>query len=215
MYRRCIVTEVDAEQHAVRGTFPDRGDVISPWLRVLARGATSLKDFGLPHVGDQLAVLLDEREEEGVVLGALFSQADPVPADVGPTKRVVVFSDGARVSYDDETHALELALPAASTMAVVFGDGASFSYDADSHVAEVAIPAGGALNLCGDASPLALAVATKAELDAVKSALDSHTHQAGALVTGPSGGAPVTGMTGTASSGYSPNEVGSAQVNSA
>lgn len=185
MYRRCVVTEVDPATHRVRGTFPDRDELVSPWLEVLARGAHAFKDFGLPHVGDQVAVLLDEREEAGCVLGALFSQADPVPSGATATKRVLAFADGARISYDDEAHVLEVSLPEGAT-----------------------------LRLAGNAEPIALADKVASELAAIQSALDSHTHQAGMLAA-PSGGGPVTGTTGTASAGYSPNEVGAAQVRSA
>lgn len=214
MYRRCLVTEVDPATHRVRGTFPDRSDLVSPWLNVLTRGATTFKDFGLPAVGDQVAVLLDEREESGCVLGSLFSEADPVPADVGATKRVLVFADGARVSYDDQTHALALSLPADATMSLAFGDGGTVSYDASSHVLDVSVPAGGKLHLAGDADDMALAGLVGAELSAIQSALDSHTHPAGGLLSAPPG-APVTGMTAPASSGYSPQAVAAAQVRSA
>lgn len=184
MYRRVLVTEVDASTHRVRGEFPDRQGLLSPWLDVLVRGAHAFKDFGLPAVGEQVAVLLDAKEEAGCVLGALYSAADPVPDGAVATKRGLYFGDGAGIEYDTATK-----------------------------VMSVVLPEGGELHLCGAGGKVPIAEKVVAELNAIKSALDGHTHQAGALVA-PGGGGPVTGMTGTASSGYSPGDIDAEQVHS-
>jgi phage baseplate assembly protein V len=187
-YRRGIVTELDGAKHRLRCEFVDKQGLVSPWLEVLVRGAHQDKDVGMPAVGDQVAVMLDEKEESGCVLGCLYSDADPVPETAtATTLRRIEFSDGCILEYDRETHVLRVELPE-----------------------------GGVVQLAGDVEPIALGDKVRAELDAIQSALDSHTHQAGALVSPPgTSGGPVTGTTGTASSGYSPGDVGAAQVRSA
>lgn len=187
MYRRVLITEVDASTHRVRGQFPDRQGLLSPWLDVLVRGATgAFKDFGLPAVGEQVAVLLDAKEEAGCVIGALYSAADPVPEGASVTKRGIYFGDGAGIEYDTATK-----------------------------VMSVALPEGGELHLVGNGGKVPIAEKIVAELDAISQALDSHTHQAGALMAPPGAmGGPVTGTTGTASAGYSPGDIASEQVHS-
>lgn len=185
MYRRGIVSEVDGASHRVRVTFPDRDSVTSGWLDVLVRATHVAKDYDLPALGDQVAVLFDERDEAGCVLGAIYSGVDKPPT-TDPLTRALYFGDGGFVEYDPAAHTLRVGLPA-----------------------------GGQIELAGADEPIALADAVRAELDAIKDALDNHTHAAG-LLASPAGA--VTGMTGSAAppgAGYSPGDVGSAQVKSA
>lgn len=188
MYRRGIVSEVDGSTHRVRVRFPDRDDVESGWLDVLVRAAHQAKDYGLPAKGDQVAVLLDEHDEAGCVLGALYSSVDKPPT-TKPEVRAFHFGDGGLVQYDREAHVLK-----------------------------VFMPDGGRVELAGNASAIALADYVRRELDAIQRALDTHTHQAGALVAAAPAppGTKVEGMTGPSlSAGYSPGDVGAKQVRSA
>lgn len=184
MHRTGIVSQVDAATHRVRVRWPAQDNVESQWLAVAVPAAFEARSFALPRVGEQVVALLDERAEDGVVVGSVYSAADPPPA-VGPTVRRAEWPDGAAVEYDPTTQRMRITLPA-----------------------------GGTLELAGAASAIALATRVESELAAIQTALDSHTHPAGALVAPPLGG-PVTGMTGAASAGYSPAAVGSAQVKSA
>jgi len=184
VYRRGLVSAVDPATHRVRVTFPDRDGIESPWLEVLVRAAHVAKHQDLPAIGDQVAVLLDEREESGCILGALYSNADKPPSSKG-TVRAYHFGDGGVVEYDSETH-----------------------------VMRIVVPENGRVELAGAAEPVALADAVRRELEAIREALDSHTHAAGLLVA-PSGGGPVTGTTGTATSGYSPGNVAAKHLRSA
>ena len=58
-----------------------------------------------PDIGEQVAVLLDARGEDGVVLGAIFSAADAVPV-VSRDKWHRRFADGAILEYDRAAHQL-------------------------------------------------------------------------------------------------------------
>ncbi|AHI67851.1 phage baseplate assembly protein V [Burkholderia thailandensis] len=55
--------------------------------------------------GEQVAVLMDGRGEDGVILGAIYSAADRPPVS-DPNKFTVRFKDGATLEYDRATHVL-------------------------------------------------------------------------------------------------------------
>ena len=55
--------------------------------------------------GTQVACLMDENSEEGVVLGAIYSEADPVPIN-DLNKFYMEFKDGTIIEYDKENHTL-------------------------------------------------------------------------------------------------------------
>jgi phage baseplate assembly protein V len=110
-YRRGIVSAVDATAHRVRVRFPDRQDLESPWLDVLVRDTHTAKDYGLPSVDAQVAVLLDERGEAGCVVGSLYSSADPPTASDDKIRRLDA-ADGTRIEYDAGTHELRITLVA-------------------------------------------------------------------------------------------------------
>lgn len=185
MYDRGIVHEVDVATHRVRVKLPQRQDLVTGWLDVLVLAAHGgERVHGLPKVGTQVALMLDERAEAGCVLGAIYSSADPAPGLPITTRRME------------------------------FGDGGVVEYDAAAHVLRLTVPAGGTLELAGAAEPIALADKVSAQLSAIQTALDSHVHPAGALVAPPLGG-PCAGVTGAASSGYSPSSVASARAKSA
>jgi len=64
-----------------------------------------------PSVGEQVLVLCPAGEiGAAIAVGGIACNAHPVPGD-SPTP-LVEFKDGARISYDPETHVLSLALPA-------------------------------------------------------------------------------------------------------
>jgi phage baseplate assembly protein V len=94
LYRRGIVEDVDAGTHRVRVRFPDRQNLVSPWLDVLVRDAHTTKDYALPSKGAQVGVMMDETDDAGCVLGAIYSDADK-PAVSDDKKRRFDFSDGS------------------------------------------------------------------------------------------------------------------------
>lgn len=169
--------------------------MVSGWLDVLARATHTDKSYWLPDVDDQVAVILDEREEAGCVVGAVYSSADPVPAGAGPNKRILRFGDGGVVEYDRAAHVLKVTVPDGGKMQLI-----------------------GDIELAGNASAIALASKVADELQGIKDALTSHTHQAGTLLLAPpgAGGGPCTGVTGAPPAiSYNPSSVAAAKVKSA
>lgn len=151
MYRRGIVEQVDRERHRVTVTFPDRDGMESHWLDVLVRATKADKDYGLPDKGEFVAVLMDERDEAGCVLGAIYSDEDKPTTSAADVRRFE-WSDGAFVEYDRAAHVLRIQVPAA-----------------------------GHVELAGGSSPVALADKVLEQLQQIADAFSSHQHAAGTL----------------------------------
>lgn len=165
--------EVDADKHRVRGTFPDRQDLLSPWLDVPVRDALDDKEYSLPSVGAQVAVLLDEHGDSGCVIGALYSDADPAPA-AGVDIRRWTMKDGTKLEYDRAAHTLTLD---------VKGD--------------VLVKVDGLLKVAGAGDFVALAQKVDTAFQNIVTWLTAHVHPTG---VGPSGPPtpPPTGQASTA-----------------
>lgn len=113
-YVRGIVTEGRAGQ--VRVHLPDE-DVISPWCDVLAPTTKGATAYQRPRVGSQVAVLLDANAETAVVVGALYSEVDPAPADAEDVYRRT-FADGSTIAYEEASGTLSFANAAGLTFTV-------------------------------------------------------------------------------------------------
>lgn len=71
----------------------------------MQRNTQNNKDYWLPDIGEQVKLLLDPYGDDGVVLGAVYSQVDR-PAIALRDKRRVDFADGTFVEYDRKTHVM-------------------------------------------------------------------------------------------------------------
>lgn len=127
MYRRAIVEAVDPATARVRVRFPDADGMVSWWLEVLQQRTLGDRSYWMPDVGEAVAVLMDEQDEAGVVLGAIYSSADPPPV-ASADKRHTVHKDGAVFEYDRATHTWTVAVPAGGRIAISVG-GASLVMD--------------------------------------------------------------------------------------
>lgn len=164
--------EVDAAKHRARVTFPERQDLVSPWLDVLAADSLDDKAFGLPSVGAQVAVLLDEKEEAGCVLGAVYSQVDvpddPANADV----RRIKMKDGGAIEYDRAAHTLKVTVPDGGKLSMVVGG-------------DVEITPSGLLKIAGASDFVALAQKVETEFESQRNWNATHMHPTGVGPSGP------------------------------
>lgn len=101
-----IVTAVDAARGWARARLPEYDNLETAFLPVLQRRTHKDKALDLPDVGEQVALLLDLRGEDGVILGAVWSDADPVPQAEGPDVDVRRYADGTVLRYDRAAHRL-------------------------------------------------------------------------------------------------------------
>ena len=101
-----LVTAVDARRGWARVSLPEYDNLETAFLPVLQRRTHRDKALDLPDVGEQVVVLLDFRGEDGVILGAVWSDADPVPQPEGPDVDVRRYADGTVLCYDRAAHKL-------------------------------------------------------------------------------------------------------------
>ncbi|WP_171182390.1 phage baseplate assembly protein V [Ruegeria sp. HKCCD8929] len=121
--KRGIVVEGRGSQVKVR--FEDNDQVISGWLDVVQRSTAGMRAFTRPKPGSQVVCQMDANREAGVVLGALYSDADPAPAGDEGTVHFEM-PDGSTVIWKGGTftidHASGIVLSIAGGKLVVDGD---------------------------------------------------------------------------------------------
>ena len=82
--------------------FPDLGDMLSKWIPVLFHKTQDDKGFWTPDIGEQVQVMMDDRMEDGCVLGAVYSEADLPPTE-DMDEFGMQFKDGGWFSYNRVT----------------------------------------------------------------------------------------------------------------
>jgi phage baseplate assembly protein V len=163
MFRVGLVKQQDLQTARVRVAFPDRDQLLSYWLPLLFTKTQNDKSYWIPDVGEQVVCLMDEHDEAGAVLGAIYSVVDPPPVE-SADKYHLSFKDGASIEYDRGAHALAVNLPSGATITLSAG-GASIAVDAGGNIA---VHAAGGINLI-----------TSAHNDSVDGIIDTyngHTH---------------------------------------
>ncbi len=100
-----IVTE--SRPGFARVTLSDFDQLRTMWLPILYPKTLEDQAIWTYDKNEHVAVLLDQRGEDGVILGAIFSEADTPPVS-DPHKFAVKFKDGAFIEYDRATHILKV-----------------------------------------------------------------------------------------------------------
>jgi phage baseplate assembly protein V len=107
-HRLGTVIELDLTEALAR---VEIGDLESDWIPFASACAGETKSWLPPSIGEQVVVTCPDGDLEGGYIGAsLYSDANPAPSD--KPGGLLKFSDGAVLSYDPETHALDVTLPA-------------------------------------------------------------------------------------------------------
>ena len=87
MLRTGTVSSVNKEKATVKVFFEDRDESTSGDLRVVSRNTMHQKHYWMPQVDEQVLCLFDPRgEEDGYVIGCLYSDIDKSPAEIDKTK---------------------------------------------------------------------------------------------------------------------------------
>lgn len=100
-----IVTAVGPADCKVRVQFQDQDAVVSDWLPVMQKKTLKDKVYWLPDLGEHVVCMMDENQEFGVVLGAIYSDADTPPVS-SQNKFHIKFEDGTFIEYDRAAHKL-------------------------------------------------------------------------------------------------------------
>lgn len=140
MFRVGLVKQQDLKNARLRVAFPDRDQLLSYWLPIVMPKTQNDKSYWIPDLGEQVVCVMDEHDEAGAVLGAIYSSADTPPVQ-SADKYHISFKDGASFEYDRAAHAFAASLPGGATMSVSL-NGASIAIDASGNVKVV--PASGA-----------------------------------------------------------------------
>lgn len=117
MFRVGIVKAQDAANCRVRVTFPDRNQLTSWWLPICVPKSQDDKAYWVPDVGEQVVCMMDEHDEDGTVLGAIYSTVD-LPPVASVDKWHISMKDGAIFEYDRAAHSLNLSLPSGAVLTV-------------------------------------------------------------------------------------------------
>jgi phage baseplate assembly protein gpV len=144
-FRVGIVRQQDLANARVRVGFAEFDQMLSYWLPVVVSKAQNDKVYWVPDVGEQVVCLMDERDEAGVVLGAIYSDVDRAPAN-SADKCHLGFKDGTTIEYDRGAHVLALTFPDATTikydagahaLVLDFSDGTAISYQVVTHALSI------------------------------------------------------------------------------
>jgi len=90
--------------------FPDEDNIVSDWLPVCVPFALGAKAYWLPRVGSQVVALIDEHGEDGVIMGAIYSDVDVPPVDAAKTLHIVT-EDGTKIEIDPEASTVTVDTP--------------------------------------------------------------------------------------------------------
>lgn len=82
--------------------FPDIDDLLTQWLPVVHSKTQDDKQFWTLDIGEQVKCLMDDRLEDGCILGAIYSEVDIPPTD-DVDEYGVTFKDGGWFSYNRRT----------------------------------------------------------------------------------------------------------------
>lgn len=101
-----IVIETDPAACKCRVCFPAFDALVSWWLPVLHHKTGKDKSYWMPDADEHVCCLMDDNAEFGVILGAIYSDADQPPV-ASQDKYHVRFEDGTWIEYDRATHLLK------------------------------------------------------------------------------------------------------------
>ncbi len=132
-FRVGIVTSQDAARCRVRVTFPDHDQMLSWWLPVVVAKTQNDKAYYLPDLGEQVVCLMDEYDEDGAVLGSIYSNVDQPPKALSVNNLHWAAQDGASFDYDRGAHRLSVSIPSGGTFTIT-ANGATIAIDANGNV---------------------------------------------------------------------------------
>lgn len=107
MLRFGIVSQIDPINVQARVSFED-DESTSYWLPILQTKTLKDKFYAMPDIGEQVACLMDENSEDGVILGAIYSTED-VSTTQSEKQLSVNLEDGSYINADKENQTLTVA----------------------------------------------------------------------------------------------------------
>ena len=106
MLRFGIVTQINPVTVQARVNFAD-DESTSYWLPIIQSKTMKDKFFVMPDIGEEVACLMDENSEEGVILGAIYSSVD-LPVVTSEKQISVNLENSSLINIDKETNTLTI-----------------------------------------------------------------------------------------------------------
>lgn len=106
MLRFGIVSQINPVLAQARVNFGD-DDSTSFWLPVLQTKTLKDKFYSMPDIGEQVACLMDENSEDGVILGSIYSTED-TPVVTSEKQISLNLENNAQINIDKETNTLTI-----------------------------------------------------------------------------------------------------------
>lgn len=114
MLRFGIVSQINALDAQARVSFQD-DESTSFWLPIIQTKTLKDKFYAMPDIGEQVACLMDENSEDGVILGTIYSTED-VPVTKSEKEISMNLEDGSYINANKESQTLTVAF---STMKLI------------------------------------------------------------------------------------------------
>ena len=73
-------------------------------------------------VGEQVACLMDENSEDGIILGSIYTSLDNIPA-ISNNKHLIKFEDGSFIEYNKESQMLTIVVKTLNVIADIINTG--------------------------------------------------------------------------------------------
>jgi phage baseplate assembly protein V len=102
-----VVSAIDESGVKARVRFDDLDGLESMFLPIAVQKSFKDKSYWMLDVGEHVACLMDANAESGVILCAVYSEAD-LPPVTNKDKRHVRFDDGTTIEYDRAEHQLTI-----------------------------------------------------------------------------------------------------------
>jgi phage baseplate assembly protein gpV len=98
VYRIGIVAAQDTNNVRARVTFTDHDQMLSYWLNIAADKSHADKGYWMPDIGDKVICIMDAHDEDGAIVGAIYSPVDPPPGQTSPSTLRLTSDNAGTVS---------------------------------------------------------------------------------------------------------------------
>ena len=116
-----IVTAINPLTAKARVEFAD-DNILSYWLPILQKKTLKDKFYSIIDVGEQVACLMDENSEDGVILGSIYTSLDEV-SGISKDQHIAKFEDGSFIEYNKENQMLTIVAKTVNIVGDIYQTG--------------------------------------------------------------------------------------------
>ena len=111
-------------------------NINSYWLPILQHKTLRDKFYSMVDVGEQVACLMDETSEDGVILGAIYTRVNDVPG-FDKNQHLIQFQDGSFIEFNKETQTLTILAKTINVIANIIQTGTLTNSDGITSSADI------------------------------------------------------------------------------